>query len=102
MVRGLASAVLSCPNDRLTISAGPTTMVPAPPPDIAADPERRGIWEKTHFPKLHGVYQAQGCGQARTVECCGGQCQVMIPPAPPSAPGSPPAPPAPDLLSACH
>jgi hypothetical protein len=53
----------SCPADRASV-AHPAS---APPPDVAADPDRLRIW-KAEAEKSR-VYSAQGCGQERTYRC---------------------------------
>jgi hypothetical protein len=48
----------ACPADRQTVHREP------PPPDIAADPQRRALWLEAHH-----VYKVEGCGEVAVVEC---------------------------------
>jgi hypothetical protein len=55
------ASTYSCPAERLTITR------PAPPADIANDPERLEMWLSNNH-----VYNLTGCGQRAALECYAG------------------------------
>jgi hypothetical protein len=78
----------SCPGDRVT--AAPTTAVatapPTPPPDVAADPARAAIWNRTHQDEINRV-EAQNSGlNFIRVAGCGSQVVYACSKAEPAAP----------------
>ncbi len=58
------SRVFFCPVDRIV--ATPITPA-APPPDVAADPQRLTLWQASHAETSHVV--VEGCGQRLTYTC---------------------------------
>ena len=68
-----ASVAGSCPKDRL--NAVPTTgAAKAPPPDIAADPARLAIWQRTQAdnqpnPETDRSFHISGCGGEWRTHC---------------------------------
>jgi hypothetical protein len=90
----------TCPLDRVT--AHVTT--PAPPSDVAADPERMRLWTAAHTAKSPYTFMtASGCGSEVLYECVAGACKALAPegsappaaPAPPTSPSATPPSPAP-------
>ena len=65
--RHLLADAKTCPIERVTAAAGAT---PAPPPDIAADPERAKLWTQSHVaPQGFTLITASGCGAEITFRC---------------------------------
>ena len=60
----------SCPVERVTATPH-AAQIPAPPPDIAADPERMRLWVQTHQQQIAGqtFVTASGCGAETLYEC---------------------------------
>jgi hypothetical protein len=87
----------TCPLDRVT--AHVTT--PAPPSDVAADPERMRLWTAAHTAKSPYTFMtASGCGSEALYECVAGACKALAPersapPAPTPSPSATPPSPAP-------
>jgi hypothetical protein len=67
--RSAASSSWSCPEDRIQITpvADPSS---SPPPDIAADPARLALWQKSQASQVeHRDFAASGCGRTGNVIC---------------------------------
>jgi hypothetical protein len=73
---------LACPPDRVSVVKRPDLRspprLPAPPPDVAADPDRLAYWNKLHASEVEAtqkaarntqVFEVTGCGQQRIMDC---------------------------------
>lgn len=69
------SGDLTCPEDRVAVSPRVAVAIPLePPPDVAADPERRWMWEDKNAARRNAesektYFVAEGCGQSRIYHC---------------------------------
>jgi hypothetical protein len=66
----------TCPPDRVEVVQVPAPSwvpaPPAPPPEVAADPERRALWKERHAaPDRSGLtyYRTKGCGHDMLFFC---------------------------------
>ena len=58
------SQVFFCPVERIVVAPSAPA---APPPDIAADPQRLALWQASHGETSHFV--VEGCGKRLTYKC---------------------------------
>jgi hypothetical protein len=62
----------ACPPERITLTPRDwTTLRQAPPPDIAADPERARLWSKKTDDELsyYTYFDVRGCGKQAIMQC---------------------------------
>jgi hypothetical protein len=86
-VKGKFDVAESCPGDRITVKQAGRVQpqpVPAPPPEVAADPERRAVYYEAHRAADttvgNRIFLVEGCGARKTYICdySGGSRRVEL------------------------